>query len=332
MQLFRREKKSPYERLLVRDQPRLFQLKEWNGEIIAKADRCYVVDVDAKRCRILQIKGADEILSIASWGKSRTPVALARQKNKAVLMQKKGAEWFPIPIPHDLSEVKQDTELIANETTLAVYTSSKLFVFENGNWRSLEISADPSIKQEMRGEERNYALFGGDLYIACGAGEWGGALVRLNLSTGKLSQVNELGIELPVSDIKTDPFGTLWVTQGLAHLGGLQGALWKLEKGSFTNVAQDSNFNKKAQGWNLEPASFEALAFDQNGGIYMLTNNLGVVTKIEHEWKLLTPEFLQGAYPTCFTVTNKKLVIGLYDGGILLWDRQRQQVDRIPLH
>src|SRR5205823_5406632 len=77
---------------------------------------------------------------------------------------------------------------------------------------------------------RHVLLTGTTLLAGYGHGEWGGSLLSLDLLTGRWTKPSgdwkEGGLsDDPITSIVRGPDGVIWLSQGLAHMGGRTGAL-----------------------------------------------------------------------------------------------------------
>ncbi|MBV9125412.1 MAG: hypothetical protein JO112_18810 [Planctomycetes bacterium] len=182
---------------------------------------------------------------------------------------------------------------------------------------------------------RRYLLNGDVLYEGYDAGEWGGDLLVLDLRTGEWKKIDYQGqcpYHLPVRDMQVGPGGVIWVVEGLAHLGESEGSLWVDQGGDWKRFASTERFSERtATPWELPPSSMDGIAFGEDGALWMLAEDLGVVRYDGTAWKQLTRGWPGGQYVSCFCLTPNWVAVGMLDAGVLLWDLRSNTVRRVPL-
>jgi hypothetical protein len=83
--------------------------------------------------------------------------------------------------------------------------------------------------------------------------------------------------------------------------------------------------------WELPPASFDAIAFDEESRLHLLTGELGVVRRDGKRWTRLTPAWPEGAIVSGLAVRGELLVIATFDAGVLLWNVATGKARRVEL-
>jgi hypothetical protein len=175
------------------------------------------------------------------------------------------------------------------------------------------------------------------LLLGFGAGEWGGALASLDIGTGAWKAYPQ--VDEPVTDLVAEPNGRPWVAMGLSHLGGRKGSLSHLDASGLTAVAKVDGFVNVVGGavtharlaWELPPASFDAIAFDEESRLHLLTSELGVVRRDGKHWTRLTPAWPEHVYVSGLAVRGALLMIATFDAGVLLWDVATGKARRVKL-
>jgi hypothetical protein len=135
------------------------------------------------------------------------------------------------------------------------------------------------------------------------------------------------------------PDGAAWATTGLAHLGGVMGAVSRLDVAGWKVVtkvegsrAVRGEENVRVHlGWDLPLASFDAASFDEEGRLHVLTGQLGVVRRDGERWTQLTPAWPERVYATGLVVRGALLVIATFDAGVVLWDVSTGKARRVAL-
>ncbi len=174
-------------------------------------------------------------------------------------------------------------------------------------------------------------LAGGRLYMGFDHGEFGGGLWSVDIKTGEAEQVQFRGGQgWPVRCLKASPDGRVWSVEGLVHGILRKGALhvgagvnWEL----YCNSTEGEFAN-----WDLPPASLDALAFDADGRLYVLSGSLGLARYDDGTWTRLTPGWPEHFYVhTLLATPSGVAVVGTYDAGILLLDLRSGAIRRIAL-
>jgi hypothetical protein len=202
-----------------------------------------------------------------------------------------------------------------------------------GGWEAVPIKPPPSLMPvPVRREQADHALLaGGALYLGYDRGEWGGALLALDVLTGRCARMKlRAGWGLPIRDLRSGPGTALWVVEGLAHLSGREGRLSRSEGKGWRTLCSSSREGRVA--WDLSPACLDAVDFDGKGRLVLLSGDLGLVRLDGNRWTRLTPDWPRFAFVSCLHVTPAGVaVVGLYDAGVLLIDLKSRLARRVAL-
>jgi hypothetical protein len=326
----------PSPALFVRDQFSLRGLRTWDGALVAMGDRRgggpYQIDLADRleRARVvpLDLPHTERVLDVATLGE--TPVALVRTRGALALMFHRGNSWSIEPVPEP-ARARNDVILAAGQDALVLLQPGQLHVLRAGSWKSMSIESAPGRGSSHVLVTRDRVLMGFD------AGEWGGALVSLDLATGASTPYP---VTDPVTDLVAGPDGTPWAVMGLAHMGLVKGTLSRLDASAWTVVAKVDGFEghggkhevNERVGWSLPLASFDAAAFDEQGRLHVLTGELGVVRRDGEHWTQLTPGWPDFVYVRGLAVRGALLVIATFDAGVVLWDTSTGKARRLEVN
>jgi hypothetical protein len=161
------------------------------------------------------------------------------------------------------------------------------------------------------------------------AGEFGGGLRVIDLQTGQEEQVPfRSGSGWPVRCLKAAPDGRVWALEGVAH-GTVRWGAIHVRSGDAWELHCSSTEGELAN-WDLPPASLDALAFDADARLYVLSGNLGLARYEGGAWTRLTPGWPDFFYVQSLLVTPGGVaVIGAGDQGIMLLNLQSGEIRRI---
>lgn len=121
-------------------------------------------------------------------------------------------------------------------------------------------------------------------------------------------------MDTPVCDLKVDPHGHLWAVEGLAHMGGIRGALWDQQPDGWKAVVSIYNRQRRKIGWNLGYAALQTVGFDAEGRLYVVASDYGICRFEGRFWK---PLVRHGG--TCLHLVGSSLaVVGTDRSGIFL--------------
>jgi len=311
-----------------RDQPPIRELSRWNGTFVVEADRRYAIDLAAGAAHPLVLPGADEVLAITTQGPSA--VALVKRGNGRLLLATASDRWIERPIPEPLRAATAPLTLAADAGSLVLLAADRLHRLRGTTWTSVAVGPHP---REMRGGPAHVLLAGDRLYLGWDSGEWGGALLVLDATTGQWSVGPDVGT--PVHDIERAPDGTVWVATGLAHLGGRRGALHRHDGTTWTTVAATSNAQHEPNhDWSLPPDSFQSIAFAADGTLHVLTGTLGIVrrnpsgTFYQRTRSWPASRYL---YVQALELEGDQAIVASSDAGVWLWDLAGGGIRRVVL-
>lgn len=330
------EVKSLPAELFNRDQPRLHNLFTWNDQIVARTDRFLSIDVKKGAAAPLKIPKIKRIIDLATRGEGQA-LALGRNDDGIVLLAKDRGDWTPLPLPDGVRKSTDDFSLYADESSLVLIAGERCFRHAGGVWKPVPVKPRPLMDFNNRPKIPCCRLLAGTtLYEGYNWGEWGGDLLTLNLLTGEWTRPTRRDSDhwIPVHDIRIGPDNVVWAAGGLLHLGRQQGSIYNFDGKRWRVFAATSNHfgrDEKTINWPFVPTSMDAVAFDEKGLLYILTQDLGVVRHDGEKWT----QFTKG-WPGCCVMglqlaADGLLVIGTYDAGILLWDPNTQAMRRVNL-
>jgi hypothetical protein len=322
-----------------RGQPTNEGLVRWDGAIVVRTAPLRRLDVAGGRTEALAIPGAAEILGVATW--RGVPVALCRADGERYLAIKDGARFVRRELSPALRREPPEGALpvppvlAADTEAMVVLDGRVVHRFDGLVWQERTI-VERNPRPHRMGMPTDVLLDGRSLYLGYDRGEWGGALVVVDIESGN-SDIAPAGIhghDLPLRDLALAPDGRLWVVRGLAHLGVDQGELGVLDGGMMTTVAASSG--KRAgpvRHFALASSAFDAVAFDASGRTLLLTGRHGVLRREGEGWTQLTRGWPEKdyVYVQDLEVEREWLVIATYDAGVLLWNLRSGEVRRVAL-
>jgi hypothetical protein len=340
---------SPAPELVVRDQPWLRGLRSWDGVLVAvggaRGDGAYRIEPidrpELTRAVPLVLPGTNRVVDVAMLGD--TPAALVITGGGLALALRRDASWSFAPV-YDPACVPEDVILAADPDMLVLLCPGQLHVLRAGGWQSVPVGHWP-VSNVLASRGRRHALLTADLLlVGFNAGEWGGALVSLDLATGAWKAYPQ--IDEPVTDLVAGPDGRPWVAEGISHITVIKGSLIRLDASgwkaaakvegswSFVGGSRARRFDIVAHArlaWDLPPASFDAIAFDEEGRLHLLTGALGVVRRDGRRWTRLTPRWPEHIDVTGLTVRGTLLTIATFNAGVLLWNIATGKARRVAL-
>lgn len=311
-----------------RDQPRVRDLVRWNGTFVVEADQRYTIDLATGAAHPLALAGAEEVLAVASQGPSA--VALVRRGAERLLLTTADDRWIERALPEALRTSTAPLVLAADAGSLVLLADERVHRLRGTTWTSVAVGAEP---RQIRGAPAHALLDGDQLHLGWDSGEWGGALLVLDVATGQWSVGPDAGT--PVHDIVRAPDGVVWVATGLAHLGGRRGALHRRDGASWATVVSTSAARHEVnQGWNLPPDSFQSIAFAADGTLHVLAGTLGVARRDAsgafHQRTRSWPAS-RYLYVQALELEGELAIIASYDAGVWLWDLAGAGIRRVVL-
>jgi len=218
-------------------------LQLWDDHVVGLAVKIFSFSADDLQPKELDVPGMDEIISIGTV--SQLPVALGRTNGRLLVMMRKAGQWTTLPMLPALQKSK-NAQIIPAGDGLVILSADDLFRFKDGKW--LPPLALPKtlwrLPKSLRGfkmEEwgARQILFGTQLFAGWDEGEFGGMLLMLDLSSPKRKwkavsgqkegSSGSISASGPVSGFTIDSANSLWVSFGLAHMGGLWKALYRYD-------------------------------------------------------------------------------------------------------
>ena len=299
----------------------------WDGAVVARTSELVRIDAKAGRAEPFTLPGCTRVVALSAGS---PPAALCTSDAGVQVVLKSGDTLRAVPGPTALAPAAVGGLLLAVDGEgVVVLSGTTAFVHEGADYRRLEVTV-PKTPATMGGP--NHALLAGrTLYLGYDRGEWGGALVAVDLDAGSsrlLPGTTEL--ELPVHDLLRAPDGRVHVVRGLAHLGLREGELAVIEAGTTRTLASTGQGDAGSH-WALPPADFDALAFDAAGHAYLSSGALGVLRLDGERWVRLTPSWPDHVYLRGLAIVGDTVFVGTYDAGVVVWDVSTGKATRVPL-
>jgi hypothetical protein len=315
-------------------------LTRWDGGIVVRTAPLRRLDVAAGRTDVLTVPGAAEVIGVATW--HGAAIALCRADGERYLAVKEGSGFARRELAPRLrreppeSDLPAPLYLAADDSSIVVLDGRVVhWLDENGEWHEHEI-VERNPRPHRMGIPSEALLVGRVLYLGYDRGEWGGALMVVDVETGN-SDVAPSGIhghDLPLRDLARAPDGKVWIVRGLAHLGLDEGELGILDGGVLATIAASSGAKGgKVRNFSLASSSFDAVAFDAEGRALLLTGRQGVLRREGAGWVQLTRGWPEKEYVSVqdLELERETLVIAMYDAGVLLWNLADGEVRRVAL-
>jgi hypothetical protein len=288
--------------------------------MVIEAKGLYVLDTERGVTNHLRIP-AGRVDDVATW--NGRAVALCGKDGEYRLLVRNANGWDELEIPADARRVATKPKLIADQSTLVLFINNVAFKRTDKTWERINLKPRPKLMFSDDSNADHLLLVGNKLYLGFDWGEWGGQLLSLELKTGEWMIIDQY--RLPIRDLKIGPGEKVWVVEGLAHLSLREGRIHQSDEKSWQTICDTAN-------WALPPASLDAMAFDGDGRVVLLSGSLGLIRQDRNGWTRLTPGWPNYAYVHCLHISPTGLaVIGMYDAGILLIDLNSQKTRRIVL-
>jgi hypothetical protein len=318
--------------LFERGQPAVRRVFLWGGQVIAKADQFYSIEVSKGIATPLRVPGVQKVCALADAGPHRA-WALGRDPEGLALFGYAEGKWDRLEVPAEVRRASPPPLLCADASSVILLSDTKLFRLDPGGWLTVPLGPRPQIGLEGEGllQSTHLLLDRERLYAGFDHGEWGGGLLSVDVHTGEwwTKVAKDWDSHLPVCDLAVRPDGTVWAVEGTCH-GGLRiGVLSRRDPEEGWNVFCNSSKDRETN-WNLSPTSLEAVAWDTQGRLLLLSVYLGLVRYEEGRWTHLTPGWPKFAPATSLCITPEDVaVIGLTSAGVLLLDLRSLEAKRV---
>jgi hypothetical protein len=241
----------------------------------------------------------DEIVSLGSA--SGMAVALGKTNGRLILMRKDGDHWNEMPVPPDLQTARKP-RFVPSKEGLAILTEDRLFRFKDDKWLPPASLPDvPKFSKEFTPEKwgAKEVLFGSQFYVGWRHGERGGMLAMIDLDapepkwkevSGNMAKTH-LGIigNDPVTGITIDGDGSLWVCEGLWHLGEMWRDLFRYDGAKWDTVAHGFSFYGTGVRYDPYTTDFLDVFAASDKKLYVLAGALGILTYENGEFKSQLP-------------------------------------------
>jgi hypothetical protein len=316
-----------------RSYPSVARVFDWDGRVVAECyvpeptgldvrnlqkvkRRFFTIDVMTARSTPLSLPGVDDVLRLATVGRSE-PVALCLQNGKRVLWSKGNGAWATLA-PPDQALRSPILAMEGDSRNLVMLTPDEYLWRKDGQWSVRQHTGGDKFLKSSALASFQHLVADGSLYRAIARGEFGGGLYRLDLSTGKWSSAKSEKADLPVSDVKIDPQGRLWAVEGLRHLSLIQGAVWVRGTDGWNALVSIDHFQRRKIGWNLGYTDFQAIAFDAKGNIYVVSSDYGICRYEGRRWKPLVRPWPGDGRSSLHLVGSNMAVVGTDTSGVFL--------------
>lgn len=329
---------SPY----PRDQPHLTHLLRWNGELVARGnDLFFEIDLEKRQAHALIDPAFGQLLCLAERSTDEA-FALCESQGRRYLYSIRGDRLNRLDLPELVESSCGSLILVANVDDLVIATSSSCHRYrekawqEIKGWTSQRIGKSASPYEDVLDWPPDHVVVAdGVLYFGTDKGEFGGHLFAFNLATGTWTDLERLwGIAYrAITGIQRSPRGEIWVVNGLAHLTLLEGELRAYQNGKWALIARsDNDPNPHKVNWTGPSCDLRALAFAENGHLYVLSQSHGLFRREGSDWKHLTPSWPGFIYCSDLAVLpDGRVVIATCDAGLLLYTPGKVQIKRITL-
>jgi ABC-type polysaccharide/polyol phosphate export permease len=290
-------------------------VRQWDGQIVVRTDgELLTLDPRTRSTSRLAVRGLRDVTSLAA-----TPALFGLDEARSMtVLRRRGDAWLPIELPADLAGVQfRPFELLAQADELVLFSRDETFVRQADAWRRVPRQRPPF---SSGFEVRQVVLSGSHVYVL--GGEQDG-VAALDLDSGQWSIER---VSPSIRSLAVSPAGQLWaIDRSAANLT----ALLRLRDGAWEPFAMPTH--EVRLNWPLPFATFEAMAFDADGHLCVLTPELGVVRHDGQAWQRLTPGWRAGPKVTALAMEPDVALIGTEDHGLLVWDLKRDAGEFIPL-
>lgn len=341
------EMKPPGLVTLTYDQPLVTALRSWDGGLVAVAEHLYRLDPfghpGTTRGARITIPGATRVVDVAMYG--ALPVALVETSRGLALAAHRGSSWSIEPVPSP-SRPGAEVILTADESTLVLLHARQVNILRDGVWSTRPVGTGPfaTTLASLHVPPKHTMIAGGRLFVGWDHGEWGGALISLDLEKGTWTAYPDF--KLPVRALARGVDGKPWAASGLSHLVMTEATLSRLDARGWTTIARVAGSYPIGRdplvtarlGWDLPLASFDGMAFDDRGRLHVVTRRLGVLRRDDDHWTQLTPDWTQLKGPddsplgnlSGLVVHGSLVVIATWGTGVVVWDVDTGKVRPIP--
>ncbi len=147
---------------------------------------------------------------------------------------------------------------------------------------------------------------------------------------------NEVG-HLPVNDLFVGPH-YLWVTFGEAQMIQRRGEIWRLPNNKTLFASMDSFSITRTLNFDLDPVAPEATYVDQDGGVWILSNQSGVLRYVGNDrnsyrkWEVAYKDWPGFQFVNSLRVyQGRYALIGTVDMGLIFLDLKTNTSKRLKI-
>src|SRR6185295_17192811 len=314
-----------------RDQGVIEGLARWGNEIVALSRPPCRLNLDSRACEPISNPLLGQVLAV---GGDTVRFAAGTRGGRPALVRERDGKWEDVALPapavgRGLAPVAlaaSGEEVALLEVPTRDEPGNALF-----NARHQETWSTTDLPPQGPSAIPKHVVFArGRWLLGYNSGEWGGEL--RSIAPG--GAVTALLDGDPITGIAVAPDGRVYVSTGLAHLGGVQAHIGSLDRDwKWTTLFRISNFHEdNGVGWNLEPDTVTGLSVDAAGRLYLLTGSQGVVREDGGKLVSVTPGWPRGhLYGKGLLIERDTAVVGTFDSGVVLWKLGTDQGRRIEV-
>lgn len=332
----------------------VYDATRFGDQILVSCDQPRILDLKTHALKALELPGAKAVLQTADDGKGHLYALGATTPQKLTAFCNSNGSWRQDPVPAELQKSiidKQGCLLAGDGDTLAVLAANGLFLDEGGQWRKVKAPDKTELKYS---DVMNYAVLrDGSLYYGENAGEFGGGFYRIDTKSGTTTQI--MSHAYPgVKGLTFAADGKLWLIVGLNHMLSQSGGLYSYDGQTLTchskvdgmtlvkvkmehalnnplllpaaikDLSAEETSVKESKNWNLHPAVFTGLAFDDSGAPVISASPYGLLRFKSDKWERLTEEWPDSVVPTDVVIKSGVAVVPVSGHGIVLFDMQKR--------
>ena len=329
-----------------RDQPRIKRIFEWDQRTVVQTDDTfYRIDIENGTAVPIFCPGERSLIGVSCQPGGKI-YALCKDERGFFLFARGNRGWDHLELPKTLGISDGNVRLLSNRDHLILLDAGNIHKFADGKWKQIPYQQHKQTKSRSLltlTREDHAILFEDRVFVGHNWGEWGGGLVSLDLNTGKWQ---EHFSGTPVTGFAIRSSGELWVSQGLGHMGGVRGAIRVYDGKSWSVFSENKGFmgfdsrklvfkDVETKNWPFDPAVFDSLSFDSDGNLLALSGSLGILRYREGKWNnwiRISPDQMKHIYVSSFFLPNNDtIIIGLYDGGIVVLNLNTGKYNRVTM-
>lgn len=335
--------------LMIRDQPDILWMKQIGNRIVVKVKPefsfpitrdCYGVytfDLIAEKLRPVILHDGRLIDFTMSDNKI---YAICRNKNQVNLLSFSNNTWKIEALPDGFPNI-EEVRIAATGNRLVLFFLYGAYVRDNETWWPFqelhymsEINKEYGIKNTIGWSVPECILTTDEsIYAGYNSGEWGGNIFQLHRNSivwrscfeykqctiDKKQKMTTLELLEALSNTLAPPTGLIrgpdnhvWLATGLAHLGGLVGALYEFDGRDWRGIIP-------GRLTLPEKSDLTGIAFSPSGDLYILAGSIGLLKIKDNALLPVRVNCHEYNIPTGGLIIDPKgrIFIGAYDAGII---------------